>query len=84
MYRIEVLQNQWVLMALLGGISSMLLLVLAYLGMWRPREKPTTEPTTNWSGAWKFMPWFLIVTIVYTAIFMLIYTYYFITYPPNW
>jgi hypothetical protein len=84
MFRIEIFQDQWLLMSLLGGIAGLLFFVLGYLDFWRPRLSATEQPEKNWSGAWMFLPWFLIITIVGTLAFMAFYTVYFVWHPPNW
>jgi heme/copper-type cytochrome/quinol oxidase subunit 2 len=84
MFRIEILQNQWLLMSILGGIAAMVFFLLAYLSFFKPRLGATDTPEKNWAGAWMFLPWFLIVTVIGTLVFMIFYTVYFIKNPPNW
>jgi F0F1-type ATP synthase assembly protein I len=84
MFRLYVLQTQWIIMALLGGIAALLYVVLAYIGMWRPREPETAAPQRTWSDTMRFLPWFLIITFIATAVFNIGYCIYIYFYPPNW
>ena len=75
---IDVLQNQWIILALIGGTVLVLYMVLGYLTMWHPRAEPAGgEPR----GA---VPWVIIFTLVAMVIFMLIYVAARSSYPPNW
>jgi len=85
MYRLEILQTQWVILSLAGGILTLLLILLAYMGMWRPRENEgLTEPQGTWRDAWRYMPWFLIFSFIATGLYNLIYVIIVSMYPPNW
>jgi hypothetical protein len=85
MFRFDIVQNQWLLLALTGGIAALILFVLSYLGTCRPRQKALDEhQTQSWKEVWRFMPWFLIVSYAATVAFMLVYSFYFVKHPPNW
>ena len=82
---IDVLQNQWIILALIGGTVLVLYMVLGYLAMWKPRSEIEARPAPPGeeapSGA---VPWVIIFTLVAMVIFMLIYVAARSSYPPNW
>lgn len=87
MFRLNVQQNQWILLALLGGIALMLLIVLIYPAVWKPRdhavdEKKPVENYFEWIRS--FMPGFLIVLFVLLFVWGLIYMIRAAISPPNW
>ena len=89
MFQLEVLRNQWVLLALFGGAALALMLVLYYLAAWRPRPQPdakTPSPENRGPGNWLVFtfPWILIVLYVSLAAFGLIYLIMRVSNPPNW
>ena len=43
MYQLDVLQNQWLVLAIFGGISLVGLVVLLYEAIWRPRQSSEGE-----------------------------------------
>jgi hypothetical protein len=63
MFRLIVMQNQWLMMALLGGLALIGAVVLWYLDLWRQREPAgqggalDQAPLRRWI---RFMPWLLI------------------------
>jgi heme A synthase len=90
---IEIRQYQWLILALVGGASLILSLVLAYLALWRRREGVVEEgperpeqaskgPTRGWLRS--FLPWILIVTYVGLLSWGLAYTLWVARHPPNW
>jgi hypothetical protein len=91
MFNLNVLQNQWLMLALIGGTALMFTLLLAYPAIWRPRKEPSEdtaqEPTQPLSVlAWlrSFMPWILIVVYAAAAVYVVIYTWMAAVNPPNW
>jgi uncharacterized membrane protein YadS len=82
MYQLSVLQNQWLILALFGGIILMLGFTATYLMMWRPRS-PSAEPISGGRALIKWIPWFIIVLIAAIVIFQLTYAIVLHFYPPN-
>jgi hypothetical protein len=82
MYQLSVLQNQWLILALFGGVVLMLMLVCTYLVMWRPRID-AAEPAAGGRALLKWIPWFLYALIISILIFQVAYTIILHFYPPN-
>lgn len=83
MLRLNLLQNQWLFLALLGGLAVMALVMLAYIAVWRRRD--VSEQASHEYGVGRFyLPWVLIVIIAGTTIWGLVYTYMAVRNPPNW
>jgi uncharacterized BrkB/YihY/UPF0761 family membrane protein len=84
MLQYSVQQNQWLIMALFGGFALVLLSVLGYLALWRPRQ-PQAEGSASF-GRWtrSYLPWVLVVVYVAAAVFMVIYVWMRAASPPNW
>jgi len=45
MFRIEVLQNQWLVEALIGGTAFLLVFLLWYVAPWPPRRSGSANPS---------------------------------------
>lgn len=89
MFQLEVLRNQWVILALFGGAALALMMVLYYLAAWRPRPEPQTtapQPEKRSLGNWLVFafPWILIVLFVSVAAYALVYLIMHVSNPPNW
>ena len=85
MLQFDLLQNQWIMLALLGGFSLVLVSVLGYLAMWRRRE-PEAEEAPPSFGRWLrlHLPWLLVVTYAGTVVFAIVYVLLRARTPPNW
>jgi hypothetical protein len=82
MYQLSVLQNQWLILALFGGVVLMLGLVSAYMMMWRPRiEAP--ESLSGIRALVRWIPWFLFALLIGIIIFQFTYAIILHFYPPN-
>ncbi len=82
MYQLSVLQNQWLVLALFGGVVLMIGLVCTYLVMWRPRiDAP--EAVSGGRALIKWIPWFLYALLLSIIIFQITYTIVLHFYPPN-
>ena len=91
MFRLSVLQYQWLFLALFGGAATIVGMVLAYLAIWRPRKSPDREVAeSGYEGCsglrWyiSFMPWVLTLTYVAAIVFGILYAIDKIIRPPNW
>lgn len=90
MLQLNVLQNQWVWLALLIGLALTLAIVLAYLEIWRPRKDEGAEsdaPSQEESlPVWFFgyVPWIVTLLIIGAGAFGLVYVINSIMHPPNW
>ncbi len=81
MIGLNVLQNQWLILALFGGSATVLAVFLCYLAGWRPRQG--TDQAGNRSPvAWT--PWGLIVVYALTVAFGLAFVVMVALNPPNW
>ena len=83
----EVLRNQWLVLAIGGGLILLLLAMLLYLAIWRPREKLESERTrdeSGWGHTWRHIPLILILTYVVAVIYAIAFSIYVSNSPPNW
>lgn len=93
----NVLQERWLMWALIGGSAVVLGFILAYLAIWRGRAAEGQAPAAatspaaralaqrsffGWVGS--FVPWLLIVVIVGLLVYAVVYTISRMFYPPNW
>jgi predicted MFS family arabinose efflux permease len=86
MYRLNLLQNQWLILALFVGLALIGGLVLAYLAMWRPREEEAPKDAAQSAPARPSspVPWVLIVTYLFAVLYVVVYTFILRRNPPNW
>ena len=84
MLRFDVLQNNWVILALLGGIFLVIYTCIAYLDMWTPRKEKDGKTETGWLSWWEGIPWVLKVTYAALILLVIFYTIYRAIVPPNW
>ena len=73
MFRIDLLQNEWLMLALIGGTALVAATILWYVAFWR------TGSTSRFK-----VPAFLIVVYVAIALVAIGYVAARIWYPPNW
>jgi putative exporter of polyketide antibiotics len=87
---LDVLQNRWLILVLLGGTALVLGVVLAYMAIWRGRDvapagedaagaKPSARPWLR-----SFFPWVLVLTYAGMLAYVVIYTFVLASNPPNW
>ncbi len=87
MFRLIVMQNQWLMMALLGGLALIGAVVLWYLDLWRQREPAgqggalDQAPLRRWI---RFMPWLLIWLYVVALVWAVAYVLRMAGIVPNW
>jgi hypothetical protein len=79
-----VLQNEWLLLAILGGFALVLVSVLGYMALWR-RRQPEVEGAVTF-GRWlrSYAPYVLIVTYIGAVVFSIVYVLMRAANPPNW
>jgi len=87
----EVLRNQWIVLALFGGISIAIAFILVYLALWRPRELESRKATRQITGVWSFLkwiisfsPWVLILALLSTVAYSIIHVLAAALHIPNW
>jgi heme/copper-type cytochrome/quinol oxidase subunit 2 len=84
MLHLDVLQNQWLFFALVGGAAIVFAVILLFTALWRPREEEGTVTEGAGSVGRSFMPWVIILIFGATVVFMAAYTLRAILRPPNW
>ena len=84
MFRLDVLQNQWLMLSLTGGIALILGMVLFLLMLWKPREEGKSETPGESELAWRTFPWFLVVVYVGLILFAVVYVIHTAMVSPNW
>ena len=81
MFQLNVLQTQWLAIAMAVGLVLVLGLALYYLAMWRERpDSPTGLPGRR---RW-FPPALLMLTYSVVVVVAVVYTLMMIRSPPNW
>ena len=83
MLRLDVLQNQWLIFSLVGGVAIVLAVILLYTALWRPRREETADEGAG-PVRGSFMPWLIVLMIGATAFFAAVYAYRAFVRPPNW
>jgi len=84
MLRLDLLQNQYMMLAIFGGISLVLLSALGYLAMWRPRRPEGQAPPAGGRRRPAYLPWVLLVTYLATVAYAVVYLLMRAQTPPNW
>lgn len=91
MFRLDVLQFQWTILALFSGIILVLGTVLTYTMIWRPRkDNKEAVAESEYQGVstvrwyFSFMPWILTLVFVGVFVFGALYAVFMIQNPPNW
>jgi hypothetical protein len=90
MFRIDVLQNQWMVAALIGGTAFLLVFILWYAAQWRPRRTDSAQPRAEYevngeSASGKAsLPGIIIFIYVGTVICAIAYVIARSFNPPNW
>jgi hypothetical protein len=88
----NVLHNQWLFMALLGGPVLVCAATLTYYAVWRPRApqgehiaiQKVTGPVSFLQWWTQFVPWILTLTFAGTAVYAIWYVLAKVANPPNW
>jgi len=79
MLQLDVLQNQWVILAIGGGLALALVLVLVYMAFWRNLAGGDAEAAQP-----RRIPWFLILLYAAILVFGISYMVFNIRNPPTW
>ena len=82
MFRLSVLQNQWLIMALMGGLILAFAVAMTYIMMWRPR-KETGEVITDVRSLFSLLPLILIILFICILIYGIMYVIILSANPPN-
>ena len=82
MFNLNVLQNQWLILALMSGVIVMLGVAMTYLMMWRPR-KETGEVITDLRSLFHLLPLIVIILFICIVIYQITYVIIFALNPPN-
>lgn len=84
MFDLHILQNQWLILALAGGLAAVGLWALAYLAIWRPRANAAPQDIKPRWSIRDAVPWILILTSVGLMAWAIVYTLMMAANPPNW
>ena len=87
MFRLDVLQNQWLWLAMGIGLALVLCVALFQLALWTPRvdpvaHAPSKPPFLKWLTS--CLPAVLILVYTFVVVFAVIYTLAMTRNPPNW
>ena len=82
MFNLNVLQNQWLILALMGGMIVMLGVAMTHIMMWRPRNEGV-EVISGLRSLFRFLPLILIILFVCILVFQITYVIIFSVNPPN-
>jgi multisubunit Na+/H+ antiporter MnhB subunit len=80
MFYLDVLQGQWVILAVGGGLALALVLALVYLAFWRNRAGGDAEADARP----RRVPWFLILLYAAILVYWISYMVFNIRHPPTW
>lgn len=85
MGELRMLQAEWVLLAVLGGLAAMFFLIAGYVTLWQPRTPPQDADTPRKAGRWfRDIPWILLFLYVAGIAFIVVYMSAQAADPPNW
>ena len=87
MFNMSVIHNQYLIIALLGGIEIALLLILGYIAMWIPRVEKNGH-YQGFNGGFKtvllYHPWIVLLFYIGITAYAIWFFVHFAIYPPNW
>ena len=84
---LDVMTNQWIIVALGLGLVLVLIIFLAHIEGARPR--PTESPEirelgAGWLAALRSIPWVITLVTLASVVLGLMYYFYRVVYPPIW
>jgi len=82
MFRLDVLQMQWLTVALAVGLFLVLCVALLCRALWRPRPEDGLPAARK--SALGFLPALLVLTYAGVLLFAVVYTACMARQPPNW
>lgn len=87
----SVYENQWLFAALFGGGALIVMFVLTYWAMWRPRREEKKAAGVRIAGvssliSWaaRVVPWAIIIAAAGLLVYSIHHTYMASLRPPNW
>lgn len=80
----ELFRNREVIIMLFSGFALVLLVVLFYIDLWKPRKMKGDEPEINYLSVSEGIPWSVRVIAIVIVMAMTSYIVYLFMYPPNW
>jgi F0F1-type ATP synthase assembly protein I len=85
MFRLDVLQSQWLILALVGGTALVLVFFLAYAAAWRARDaREAAGPDAPAAlRAARRVPWVVITFILAIVAYAVVYVMLAVLNPPN-
>lgn len=72
MFQYHIVQNQWLILSLGGGLVLALGIALSYIAIWQPRHAPGKHRERPSRATLQFIPWILVVTYVAILVYYLI------------
>jgi len=72
MFQYHIIQNQWLILALGGGLVLVLGIALSYIAIWQPRRPPGRIEHQASKSTLQFIPWILVVTYIAILVYYLI------------
>lgn len=84
MYHYNYLHDQWLILSLGGGLILVLLIVLTYMAVWRPRPPEPEKPRPASEATLQFIPWVLIVIYVAILVYYFVSPYIWANWPEQW
>lgn len=72
MFQYSIIQNQWLILALGGGLVLVLGIALSYIAIWQPRRPSGRKSPQASKSTLQFIPWILVVTYVAILVYYLI------------
>jgi multisubunit Na+/H+ antiporter MnhB subunit len=82
MFQLNILQDQWAVLALFGGVAAALVIVLSYVAFWRTEAEAPDPPPA--AAQRRQVPWILIVLYAIIIVYAVAYVARNVMNPPTW